>query len=102
MREFSSIVLLCVSSIIISSNNNNNNNNNIINNNNNNNNNNNIGSQSVPIANADDKLQITGNFCINIPGEILPIKIICGSVTDRCPASVKSLESFHIAHSQSP
>ena len=57
------------------------------------------GAHSVPIANVDDKRQITGTFCVNMPGEFLPIQLIYAGVTDRCHPKVKFPESFHITHS---
>ena len=57
------------------------------------------GAHSVPIANVDDKREITGTFCVNISGEFLPIQLIYTGVTDRCHTKVKFPESFHINHS---
>ena len=57
------------------------------------------GAKTVPIANADDKRQITGTFCANISGEFLPIQLIYGGITDRCHPRVKFPESFHVTHS---
>lgn len=57
------------------------------------------GSRSVPIANVDDKRQITGTFCVNILGDFLPIQLIYSGITDRCHPRVKFPESFHITHS---
>ena len=57
------------------------------------------GAQSVPIVNVDDKHQITVTFCVNIPGEFLPIHLTYSGVTDRCHAKVKFPGSFRITHS---
>ena len=53
---------------------------------------------SVPIANVDDKRQITATFCVNIVGDFLPVHLIYGGVTDKCYPKVKLQESFHITH----
>ena len=53
----------------------------------------------MPIANIDDKRQITGTFCVNIMGDFLPIQLIYSGTTDRCHPRVKFPESFHITHS---
>ena len=49
------------------------------------------GAKSVPIANVDDKRQITGTFSVNISGEFLPFQLIYSGVTDRCHPKVKFL-----------
>ena len=58
------------------------------------------GVHSVPVANIDDKRQITTTFCVNIVGNFLPVQLIYGIVTDKCHPKVKFPESFHITHSQ--
>ena len=58
------------------------------------------GSQFVPIANVNNKRQITGTLCVNISGGSLPIQMIYGNVTDRCHLSVKFSGSFRTTHSQ--
>ena len=55
---------------------------------------------SVPIANVDDKRQITATFCINIVGDFLPVQLIYGGITDKCHPKVKFPESFCTTHSQ--
>ena len=55
---------------------------------------------SVPIANVDDKRQITATFCVNIVGDFLPVQLIYGGVTDKCHPKVKFPELFYITHSQ--
>ena len=40
------------------------------------------GVHSVTIANVDDKRQITATFCVNIIGDLLPVQLIYGGVTD--------------------
>ena len=55
---------------------------------------------SVPVANVDDKRQITATFCVNIVGGFLPVQLIQGGVTDTCHPKVKFPESFHITHGQ--
>ena len=57
-------------------------------------------SQFVPIANVNNKRQITGTLCVNISGGSLPIQMIYGNVTDRCHLSVKFSGSFRTTHSQ--
>ena len=58
------------------------------------------GAHSVPIANVDDKRQITATFCVNTVGDFLPVQLIYGGVTDKCHLKVKFPELFHITHSQ--
>ena len=58
------------------------------------------GVHSVPIANVDNKCQITATFCVKIVGDFLPVQLIYGGVTDKCHPQVKFPESFHITHSQ--
>ena len=58
------------------------------------------GVHSVPIANVDDKRQITATFCVNTVGDFLPVQLIYGGVTDKCHLKVKFPELFHITHSQ--
>ena len=58
------------------------------------------GVDSVPIANVDDKRQITATFCINIVGDFLPVQLIYGGITDKCHPKVKFPESFCTTHSQ--
>ena len=58
------------------------------------------GVHSVPIANVDDKRQITATFCVKIVGDFLPVQLIYGGVTDKCHPKVKFPESFRITHSQ--
>ena len=55
---------------------------------------------SVPIANVDDKRQITATFCVNIVGDFLPVQLIYGCVTDKRHSKVKFPESFRIIYSQ--
>ena len=55
---------------------------------------------SVPIANVDDKRQITAIFCVNIVGDFVPVQQIDGGVTEQCHPKVKFPESFHITQSQ--
>ena len=55
---------------------------------------------SVPIANVDDKRQITAIFCVNIVGDFVPVQQIYGGVTEQCHPKVKFPESFHITQSQ--
>ena len=57
------------------------------------------GVHSIPIANVDDKRQITATFCVNIVGDFLPVQLIYGGVTDKCHPKVKFPESFHITPS---
>ena len=57
------------------------------------------GVHSIPIANVDDKRQITGTFCVNISGEFLPMQLTYTGVTNQCHPKVKFPESFHITHS---
>lgn len=57
------------------------------------------GSSTVPIANLDDKRQITGTFCVNLTGEFLPIQLIYAGTTSRCHPKTKFPDSFHITHS---
>ena len=57
------------------------------------------GSRTVPIANLDDKRQITGTFCVNMTGEFLPIQLIYAGTTPRCHPTTKFPDSFHITHS---
>ena len=45
---------------------------------------------SVPIANVDDKRQITATFCVNIVGDFLPVQLIYEGVTDKCHPKVLS------------
>ena len=52
------------------------------------------GGQSVPIANVNDKRQITGTFCVNVSGKFLPIQLIYSVVTDSCHPKVKYHGSF--------
>ena len=47
---------------------------------------------SVPIANVDDKRQITATFCLNIVGNFLPLQLIYGGTTDKLYPKVKFLE----------
>ena len=47
---------------------------------------------SVPIANVDDKRQITATFCLNIVGNFLPLQLIYGGSTDKLYPKVKFLE----------
>ena len=54
---------------------------------------------TVPIANLDDKRQITGTFCVNMTGEFLPIQLIYAGTTPRCHPTIKFPNSFHITHS---
>ena len=42
------------------------------------------GVHSVPIANIDDKRQITATFCVNIIGDFLPVQLIYEGFTDKC------------------
>ena len=42
------------------------------------------GAQSVPVANVDNKRQITGTFCVNVSSEFLSIQLIYSGVTVRC------------------
>ena len=58
------------------------------------------GVNSVPIANVDNKFQITVTFCVNIVGDFLPIQLIYGGFSDKCHSKVKFPESSHITHSQ--
>ena len=58
------------------------------------------GVHSVPIANADDKRQITTTYSVNIVGDFLPEQLIYGGVTDKFYPKAKFPESFHITHSQ--
>ena len=58
------------------------------------------GVHSVPIANVDDKPQITATFCVNIVGDLLPVQLIYGGITDKCHPKVKFPDSLHITHSQ--
>ena len=46
------------------------------------------GVHSVPIANVDDKHQITATFCVNTVGDFLPVQLIYGGVTDKCHPKV--------------
>ena len=55
---------------------------------------------SAPIANVDDKRQITANFCINIVVDFLPVQLIYRGVTDIGHPKVKFPGSSHIIHSQ--
>ena len=50
------------------------------------------GVHSVPIANVDDKCQITATSCVNIVADFLPVQLIYGGVTDKCHPKVKSPE----------
>ena len=50
------------------------------------------GVHSVPIANVDDKRQITATFCLNIVGNFLPLQLIYGGTTDKLYPKVKFLE----------
>ena len=52
------------------------------------------GVHSVPIANVDDKYQITATLCANIVG------VFFTSAADLCHPKVKFPESFHITDSQ--
>ena len=58
------------------------------------------GAHSVPIANVDDKRQITATFCVNTVGDFLPVQLIYGGVTDKFHPKVKFPESLVITHSQ--
>ena len=60
------------------------------------------GSQSISIANVDDKRQINGTFPFrfNISSRFLPFQLIHGGVIDRCHPIVKFPESFNITYSQ--
>ena len=53
----------------------------------------------MPVADVDEKHQITGTFCVNILGEFLPVQLIYSDVTDRCHPKVKFPGSFHITQS---
>ena len=58
------------------------------------------GFDSAPIANVDDKRQITANFCINIVVDFLPVQLIYRGVTDIGHPKVKFPGLSHIIHSQ--
>ena len=58
------------------------------------------GVHSVPIANVDNKRQITATFCVNIVGDFLPVQLLYGGVTDKCHPKVKFPESLHVTDSQ--
>ena len=58
------------------------------------------GIHSEPIANVDNKRQITATLCVDIVGNFLPVQLIYGGVTDECHPKLKFPESFHITHSQ--
>ena len=58
------------------------------------------GVHSLPIANVNEKGQITATFCVNIVDDFLPVQLIYGSVSDNCHPKVKFPESFRITHSQ--
>ena len=58
------------------------------------------GVHSAPIANVDNKCQITATLCVNIVGDFLPVQLIYGGVTNECHPKLKFPESFHITHSQ--
>ena len=49
---------------------------------------------SVPIANVDDKRQITATFCLNIVGNFLPLQLIYGGSTDKLYPKVNFWSSF--------
>ena len=58
------------------------------------------GVHPVPIANVDNKRQITATFCVNIVGDFLPVQLLYGGVTDKCHPKVKFPESLHVTDSQ--
>ena len=59
------------------------------------------GSKQVPIANIDDKRQITGTFCVSMKGDFLPIHLIYKGLTDRCYPKIKFPKNIHITHTPS-
>ena len=54
---------------------------------------------SVPIANLDDKRQITGTFTVSLNGEFLPIQLIYAGTTDNCHPKVSFPPGFDVTHS---
>ena len=55
-------------------------------------------SRIVPIANSDNKLQITGTFTVNLLGKFLPIQLIYARTINLCRPKVKFLSGFDITH----
>ena len=55
--------------------------------------------ETVPIANLDDKRQITGTLVSNLSGEFLPIQLIYTGKTDLCHPKVEFTKGFDITHS---
>ena len=55
--------------------------------------------ETVPIANLDDKRQITGTFVVNLSGEFVPIQLLYTGKTDLCHPKVEHPKGFDITHS---
>ena len=55
-------------------------------------------SRIVPIANSDNKLQITGTFTVNLLGKFLPIQLIYARATNLCHPKAKFLSGFDITN----
>ena len=55
-------------------------------------------SRIVPIANSDNKRQITGTFNVNLLGKFFPIQLIYAKTTNLCHPKVKFLSGFDITH----
>ena len=51
-----------------------------------------------PIANSDDKRQITGAFTVNLLGYFLPMLLVYTGTTGLCHPKMKFLSEFDITH----
>ena len=56
------------------------------------------GAKNVPVSNIDDKRMITGNFCVSMKGDFLPIQLIYAGKTNRCHPKIKFPKGFHVTH----
>lgn len=57
------------------------------------------GEKIIPIANSDDKRQVTGVFAATIKGEFLPPQVIYQGKTERCHPKVKVPDGWDVWHS---